>query len=169
MKIDDLYLKKLHTEKDIVRLVQIRQWYKETGKQVLWTNGVFDLFHAGHSRFLIAAAQLIGRNGGFFVGVNSDWSTKQLKGPSRPILSEQHRAEILCSLGCIRQVVIFNTLTTDDLILRIQPDIVCHGQKTGTLKEKQAVESYGGKIIYLPLTEGISTTEIIRRCREAPE
>jgi rfaE bifunctional protein nucleotidyltransferase chain/domain len=149
-------------------LLDLRRRARAEGKAVVWTNGCFDLLHVGHVRNLQAARSL---GDLLVVGVNSDSSVRQLKGPGRPILTGAERAEILAALACVDYVVLFDDLTPESVLARLQPDIHCkgadyappHGKPT---PEAKTVESYGGRIAYLPLVPAVSTTDLIRRIRE---
>jgi rfaE bifunctional protein nucleotidyltransferase chain/domain len=139
------------------------------GKTVVWTNGCFDLIHPGHVRSLQAAKQL---GDVLIVGLNSDDSVRQLKGPGRPVLSELERAEVLGALACVDYVVVFPQLRPDTALTQFKPDVHCKGAEYAPphgkpIPEMETVLSYGGRIEFLPYTGGISTTELIRRIREA--
>jgi len=137
------------------------------GKIVVWTNGCFDLLHPGHIRSLQAARRL---GDILVVGLNSDDSVRQLKGPGRPVLSEQERAEVLSALACVDYVIVFPELRPDAALMRLKPDVHCKGAEYAPphgkpIPEMQTVLSYGGRIEFLPYSGGISTTELIRRIR----
>jgi rfaE bifunctional protein nucleotidyltransferase chain/domain len=145
-------------------LLCIRQKLRSEGKVVVWTNGCFDLFHAGHLRSLQAAGNL---GDILVVGLNSDESVRKLKGIGRPILAAADRGELLASLVCVHYVVFFDELTPEACLARLQPEIHCKGEDYGgagkPIPEAEVVEQYGGRVAFLPLIAGISTTEIIRR------
>jgi len=150
-------------------VLAVRSLCAREGKVVVWTNGCFDLFHPGHIRSLQAAKRL---GDVFIVGLNSDDSVRQLKGPGRPVLSELERAEVLSALACVDYVVIFPELRPDAALLRLKPDVHCKGGEYAPphgkpIPEMETVISYGGRIEFLPYSGGISTTELIRRIREA--
>jgi rfaE bifunctional protein nucleotidyltransferase chain/domain len=143
---------------------------RAAGKVVVWTNGCFDLFHVGHVRSLRAACAL---GDTLVVGVNSDASVRRLKGPGRPILPAAERAELVASLACVAFVVIFDEDTPEECIRLLKPHVHCKGADYAPphgkpVPEATLVESYGGRVAYLPLVEGLSTTERIRRIRELP-
>jgi D-glycero-beta-D-manno-heptose 1-phosphate adenylyltransferase len=143
---------------------------RAAGKVVAWTNGCFDLFHAGHARSLRAARAL---GDVLVVGVNSDTSVRRLKGPGRPVLPTRERAELVASLACVDCAVVFDEDTPEECIRLLRPDVHCKGADYAPphgkpVPEAALVESYGGRVAYLPLVEGISTTELIRRIRELP-
>jgi rfaE bifunctional protein nucleotidyltransferase chain/domain len=149
-------------------LLAARSRYAREGKIVVWTNGCFDLLHPGHVRSLQAAKQ---QGDVLIVGLNSDASVRQLKGPGRPVLSELERAEMLSSLACVDYVVIFPELRPDAALLRLKPDVHCKGAEYAPphgkpIPEMETVASYGGRIAFLPYSDGLSTTELIRRIRQ---
>ena len=141
---------------DVVRSLQAE------GKKVVLTNGCFDILHAGHVRYL-AGAKALGDC--LIVGLNSDASVSLLKGPSRPINSQEDRAEVLLGLAAVDYVVIFEEQTAEELVRTIEPDIYAKGgdYTLDNLPEARIVETYGGQIAFIPLVEGRSTTNIIRK------
>jgi rfaE bifunctional protein nucleotidyltransferase chain/domain len=148
-------------------LLSARSRWAGEGKIVVWTNGCFDLVHPGHVRSLQAAK---GLGDVLIVGLNSDDSVRQLKGPGRPVLSQLERAEVLSALACVDCVVIFPELRPDAALLRLKPDVHCKGAEYAPphgkpIPEMATVACYGGRIEFLPYTGGISTTELIRRIR----
>jgi rfaE bifunctional protein nucleotidyltransferase chain/domain len=150
---------------DLRSLVLLREAYRNAGQTVVWTNGCFDLLHAGHIRSLQAASQL---GDILVVGLNHDDSVRQLKGQGRPILPAQERAEILAALECVDHVLIFADLIPIPSLQAIRPDIHCKGADYApphgkALPERAVVEAYGGRIAFLPLLEGISTTDLVDR------
>lgn len=149
-------------------LLAARSRWAGEGKAVVWTNGCFDLLHPGHIRSLQAAKRL---GDVLIVGLNSDDSVRQLKGPGRPVLSELERAEVLSALACVDYVVVFPELRPDAALLRLKPDVHCKGAEYAPphgkpIPEMETVVSYGGRIEFLPYSRGISTTELIRRIRD---
>jgi D-beta-D-heptose 7-phosphate kinase/D-beta-D-heptose 1-phosphate adenosyltransferase len=124
--------------------------------------------HVGHIRNLQAARDLGDR---LIVGLNSDASVQQLKGPSRPIIPAAQRAEVLAALACVDHVVIFDELTAEASIARLKPDVYCKGADYAPphgkpVPEAAQVEAYGGRIAYLPLVPNASTTDIVQRIRQ---
>ena len=138
------------------------------GGQVVFTNGVFDLLHPGHVRYLQAARQL---GDILIVGVNSDRSVRAIKEPGRPLNPENERAEVLLSLGCVDAVVVFDEDTPHRLIDTIQPDVLVKGADWGPneIVGRHVVEARGGRVVRIDLAEGYSTTELIRRARRRAE
>lgn len=131
-------------------------------KRIVFTNGCFDIIHVGHISYLQKAAKL---GDILVVGLNSDTSVNRLKGTGRPINSELERAEVMCALGCIDYVAIFEEDTPLELIKKIQPDILVKG---GDYSNKYVigtneVEARGGKLVLIPFVEGKSTTNIMKK------
>lgn len=146
----------------------LRQQWKQQGKIVVWTNGCFDLLHVGHIRNL-QSARCLGDL--LIVGLNSDDSVRRIKGPARPILPERERAEMLAALTCVDYVVIFDESTPEDSLACLKPDIHCKGADYAPpngkpIPEASLVESYGGRIAFIPLVPDISTTDLVRRIQE---
>ena len=132
---------------------------------VVFTNGVFDILHPGHVRYLQEARALGDK---LIVGINSDRSARQLgKAPDRPINTESERAEVLRALACVDEVVIFDEDTPHEIIKRLQPDILVKGADWGenAIVGRDIVEARGGRVVRIPLAEGYSTTKIIERIR----
>lgn len=134
-------------------------------KKIVFTNGCFDIMHVGHIRYLQEAAKL---GDVLVVGLNSDASVKRLKGPERPINSELERAEMMCALGFIDYVVIFDDDTPLNLIKKIQPDVLVKGGDYSNeyVVGTREVESRGGKLVLIPFVEGKSTTNIIKKIQQ---
>lgn len=147
-------------------LAKILQAEREKGKKIVFTNGCFDIFHVGHSRYLRQASTY---GDILVVGVNSDASVKRLKGPERPIISEEERMELLADLQCVSYVVKFEEDTPYELIKKLQPDIITKGgdYKPEEVVGKDIVEARGGKVVICKLVEGKSTTNIITKIRNA--
>jgi rfaE bifunctional protein nucleotidyltransferase chain/domain len=151
------------------QLLARRAKWREHGATVVWTNGCFDLLHAGHLRSLRAARA---EGDALVVGVNSDASVRGLKGPDRPIIPEAERAEIVAALECVDAVVIFDEPTPEAALARLRPDVHCKGADYAPphgkpIPEAAIVAGYGGRIAFLPLVPGVSTTDRLRRIREA--
>ena len=134
--------------------------HKQEGKKIVFTNGCYDLLHVGHVRCFQEAKRL---GDVLVVGLNSDRSVRELKGAPRPIVLEAERAEILAALACIDYITIFDQDNPQDIITRVKPDILVKGGDwtVDTIVGRDVVESYGGKVLSLPLTPGVSTTTIV--------
>ena len=132
------------------------------GGTVVFTNGVFDLLHPGHVRYLQEAR---GLGDVLIVGINSDRSVRANKGPTRPLNPENERAELLLALACVDAVVVFDEDTPQRLIEAIQPDVLVKGADWGpdAIVGRDTVEARGGRVVRVELTEGYSTTELVRR------
>ena len=133
------------------------------GKRIVFTNGVFDILHVGHVRYLEAARAL---GDVLFVGINSDASVRRLKGPTRPINQEDERAEVIAALRCVEAVCIFTEDTPHALIEAVRPLIHAKGgdyKSPDALPETPLVRSLGGEVVILQLVPGRSTTRIIER------
>jgi D-beta-D-heptose 7-phosphate kinase/D-beta-D-heptose 1-phosphate adenosyltransferase len=137
---------------------------RAAGKTVVFTNGVFDLLHPGHVRYLQEARAL---GDGLILAVNSDRSVRANKGPARPINPEAERAEVVGSLAAVDAVVIFDEDTPHEIVTRIAPDILVKGADWGpaNIVGRDVVERRGGRVIRIPLEPGFSTTDLIRRVR----
>lgn len=142
--------------KDIV--VQL----KANGKTVVFTNGCFDILHAGHVRYLQAAREL---GDCLILGLNSDESVRRLKGPTRPVNGQDDRAEVLSALSAIDYVVIFSDATAEGLVREFQPSIYVKGgdYNVKDLPEATIVAGYGGKTVLIPEVAGKSTSNIINK------
>ncbi len=148
---------KIKTKEDLHRIIED---LKKKGKRIVFTNGCFDLLHLGHIRYLEKAKTLADI---LLVGVNSDRSVRNLKGPERPILLEEERVEILSSLGCVDYITVFDELTPLELISSLQPHILVKGGDwtKETTVGKEVVERSGGEVVILPFEEGSSTPNLI--------
>lgn len=134
------------------------------GRRIVFTNGVFDLLHPGHVRYLQAAR----REGDLLiVAVNSDRSVRANKGPERPVTPEHERAEILAALACVDAVVIFDNDTPDQIIRAIQPDVLVKGADwaADAIVGRDVVEARGGRVVRIPVEQGWSTSSIIEKIR----
>jgi rfaE bifunctional protein nucleotidyltransferase chain/domain len=151
-------LKKIKTLEQLEKIVNI---LKEEGKTIVTTNGCFDVLHVGHVRYLQEAKSL---GDVLIVGINSDESVKRLKGPTRPIVGQEERLEMLTALGCVDYVFVFGEDTPVDYIRRLKPHIHVKGGDYTLEKvvEKDTVEGYGGKIHIASLIRDKSTTNIFR-------
>ena len=133
-------------------------------RRVVFTNGVFDLLHPGHVRYLQEARAL---GDVLIVGVNGDASVRRNKGPERPLTPELERAEILAALACVDAVVIFDEDTPDAIIKAVQPDVLVKGADwpADQIVGRDTVEARGGRVVRMPVAQGYSTTAILRRIR----
>ena len=138
---------------------------KADGGRVVFTNGVFDLLHPGHVRYLRRARAL---GDALVVGVNTDRSVRVIKGESRPVTPENERAEILAALACVDVVVLFDEETPYELIKRIQPDVLVKGAdwSEASMIGRDIVEARGGRVVRVPFEAGYSTTSIIEKIKE---
>jgi rfaE bifunctional protein nucleotidyltransferase chain/domain len=150
---------RLVTIGDAVRFVER---LRSQGRTVVFTNGVFDLLHPGHVRYLRHARSL---GDALIVGVNSDRSVRDNRGPRRPITPEAERAEILTALECVDAVVIFDDSTPLALVKALQPDILVKGADWAedAIVGRDVVEARGGKVVRAPVEPGYSTTAIIEK------
>ena len=142
----------------LARAVQSR------GGSVVFTNGVFDLLHSGHVRYLQAARAL---GDALIVAINSDRSVTAIKGPQRPLTPAAERAEILLSLACVDAVAIFDEDTPYAIIRAIQPDVLVKGAdwNADAIVGRDIVEARGGRVVRVPLVEGQSTSRLIEAVR----
>jgi rfaE bifunctional protein nucleotidyltransferase chain/domain len=145
--------------------VRFAQQLRASGKTVVFTNGVFDLLHPGHVRYLQHARNL---GDALIVGINSDRSVRAVKGPGRPINPEQERAEILAALACVDAVAIFDEQTPFEIISAIAPDVLVKGADwaENAIVGRDIVEARGGRVVRATIEEGHSTTQILRKIRE---
>jgi D-glycero-beta-D-manno-heptose 1-phosphate adenylyltransferase len=137
---------------------------KRNGKRVVFTNGCFDLLHPGHIHSLEAARAL---GDVLIIGLNSDDSVRTLKGPGRPVIPAEERAEILASLECVDAVVIFDELTPQRVIAALLPDVLVKGGDWpgDQIVGREEVEAAGGKVVLIDVLPGYSTTEILNKIR----
>ena len=137
---------------------------RHTGKTIVFTNGVFDLLHPGHVRYLQQARQL---GDALIVGINSDRSVRAYKGPDRPVTPESERAELLAALACVDGVVIFDEDTPHDLIAALQPDVLVKGADwaADAIVGRDIVEARGGRVVRVAVEAGYSTSAILRKIR----
>ncbi len=145
--------------KDLISTVEK---LKKENKKIVFTNGCFDILHIGHVRYLKKSASY---GDILIIGLNSDSSVKKLKGESRPINNEQDRAELLSELGFVDYVVIFSEDTPEKLLDEIKPDIYTKGADytLETLPEAKTVLKNNGKVEFINLVEGKSTTNVIKK------
>jgi len=137
---------------------------RAAGATIVFTNGVFDLLHPGHVRYLRQSRAL---GDALLVGVNSDRSVRTNKGPGRPLTPEAERVEILEALACVDGVVVFDEDTPHDLVAVLQPDILVKGADWAedAIVGRDIVEARGGRVVRIPIEPGHSTTRIIEKIR----
>jgi len=133
---------------------------RSAGRKVVFTNGVYDLLHPGHVRYL-QAARLEGDL--LVVAVNSDRSVRANKGPDRPIMPEAERAEVLAALACVDVVVIFDDETPAAIVRAIQPDVLVKGADwaADAIVGRDTVEARGGRVVRIPIEQGWSTSRLV--------
>jgi D-beta-D-heptose 7-phosphate kinase/D-beta-D-heptose 1-phosphate adenosyltransferase len=155
---------KRHTLDELARIVEK---LRKTGKRIVWTNGCFDILHVGHIKYLENAAA---QGDVLIVGLNTDASVQAIKGPKRPIQSEDERAIVLSALSCVDHIVLFGEFDTTAILDRLQPHIYAKGGDytldTINQDERRIIEGYGGHIALLAGVEGKSTTAIIEKMDE---
>lgn len=135
------------------------------GKKVVFTNGCFDLLHAGHIKLLERSRSL---GDLLIVGINGDSSVRRLKGPWRPILHQKDRALLLAALACVDYVTVFSEATPQRLIAKIKPKVLVKGADWNArhIVGREVVERNGGRVIRIPLLKGHSTTNLVERIRK---
>lgn len=142
---------------------KVAEWKKE-GKTIAFTNGCFDILHAGHIASLLQASK---EGDKLVVALNADASVKGLKGENRPVNNEEARAVVMAALGMVDAVTIFSESTPRELIIAIKPDVLVKGgdyKVEDIAGAKEVIES-GGKVVINPIVEGFSTTYIIERMK----
>ena len=137
---------------------------RSEGRTIVFTNGVFDLIHVGHLRYLQQARAL---GDALIVGLNSDRSVGAVKGPGRPITPQEERAEILAALACVDAVVVFDETTPHDIIAAVQPDVLVKGADwaADAIVGRDIVEARGGRVVRIPIEPGHSTSALVERIR----
>lgn len=137
---------------------------KAAGKTIVFTNGCFDILHAGHVRYLTAARKL---GDCLVVGLNSDQSVRGLKGPNRPVNSQEDRAEVLAGLVAVDIVTIFEEQTAEELVRRIKPAVYVKGgdYQEDQLPEARLAAQYGGRTVLIPAVPGRSSSNIIKKIK----
>jgi D-glycero-beta-D-manno-heptose 1-phosphate adenylyltransferase len=144
--------------------VAVVERLRATGKSVVFTNGVFDLLHVGHLRYLQQARAL---GDALIVGLNSDRSVRANKGTGRPITPETERAEILSALACVDGVVVFDEDTPHEIIVALQPDVLVKGADwaADAIVGRDVVEARGGRVVRVPIEAGHSTSALVEKIR----
>jgi len=156
MKAKILSIEQMLVERERLRLI---------GARLVFTNGVFDLLHVGHVRYL-AQARALGN--ALVVAINSDASVRELKGPERPVFDQDERAEILAALRNVDYVVIFDNVSPRSLISQLLPDVLVKGgdYALDQIHGREEVEAAGGRVLSLPFVDGASTTSLIQRMKK---
>lgn len=146
-------------------LLGLRQTLRASSQTLVFTNGVFDLLHVGHVRYLAAARAL---GDALVVAVNSDRTVRELKGDGRPVINENERAEILAALRQVDYVTIFDDVSPRLLIAMLLPDVLVKGGDYGLdeIHGREEVEAAGGRVVSLPFVQGASTSTIIERMKK---
>ena len=144
--------------------VAVVERLRATGKSVVFTNGVFDLLHVGHLRYLQQARAL---GDALIVGLNSDRSVRANKGAGRPITPEMERAEILSALACVDGAVVFDEDTPHEIIVALQPDVLVKGADwaADAIVGRDVVEARGGRVVRVPIEAGHSTSALVEKIR----
>jgi D-beta-D-heptose 7-phosphate kinase/D-beta-D-heptose 1-phosphate adenosyltransferase len=147
-------------------LLGVRQSLRMARKTVVFTNGVFDLLHVGHVRYLAAARAL---GDALVVAINSDRTVRELKGDGRPIINENERAEILGALRQVDYVTIFDDVSPRSLIAKLLPDVLVKGgdYALAEIHGREEVEAAGGRVVSLPFVDGASTSAMIERMKQS--
>ena len=141
-------------------LLAERARLREAGQKLVFTNGVFDILHVGHVRYLAQARAL---GDALVVAINSDASVRALKGAGRPLINEHERAEILAALRAVSYVSIFDDASPRSLIADLLPDVLVKGgdYSLDEIHGREEVEAAGGRVVSLPFVEGVSSSDII--------
>ena len=142
-----------------------RERLRSAGARLVFTNGVFDLLHVGHVRYLAHARAL---GDALLVAINSDRTVRELKGPDRPVFDQTERAEILAALKYVDYVTIFDDVSPRTLIAKLLPDVLVKGgdYQLDEIHGREEVEAAGGKVISLPFVQGASTTSLIEKMKK---
>jgi len=146
-------------------LLAERARLRSAGRKLVFTNGVFDILHVGHVRYLAEARSL---GDALVVAINSDASVRALKGAGRPLMNEYERAEILAALRVTSYVTIFDDVSPRSLIARLLPDVLVKGgdYALDEIHGREEVEAAGGRVVSLPFVKGVSTSAIIERMKK---
>ena len=149
------------------QLFRKRSRLREAGIRLVFTNGVFDLLHIGHVRYLAQARSL---GDALIVAINSDRGVRELKGIGRPIVNEDERAEVIAALRPVTYVTIFDDLSPRSLITKLLPDVLVKGgdYALDQIHGREEVEAAGGKVVSLPFIEGASTSAILEKLKACP-
>jgi D-beta-D-heptose 7-phosphate kinase/D-beta-D-heptose 1-phosphate adenosyltransferase len=155
-------MRKIFTREELKEILEVK---RREGQKIVFTNGCFDILHAGHVTYLAEAKKA----GDILVlGLNSDSSVRALKGDKRPLIPESERALVLAALACVDYVTIFSEETPRELILFLRPDVLVKG---GDWKEEDLagggeIKSWGGRVLLVAVVPGVSTTDIVERVKQ---
>ena len=154
-------MSKIRTAAELERILATQ---RRAGRAIAFANGIFDLIHVGHVRYLSAAAREADR---LVVGLNTDGSARAIKGAGRPIVPAAERAEILAALACVDYIVLFDEPTCDALLARLKPDVHCKGTDytADTVPEAATVRSYGGRVAIVGDPKDHATRDLIEAIR----
>jgi len=146
-------------------LLAERARLRTAGKRLVFTNGVFDILHVGHVRYL-AQARALGDE--LVVAINSDDTVRELKGAGRPLINQSERAEILAALRAVSYVTVFDDISPRSLIAELLPDVLVKGgdYALDEIHGREEVEAAGGRVVSLPFVEGVSSSRIIGRMKQ---
>src|SRR5687767_1335962 len=149
---------------NIGQMLDERERLRAAGARLVFTNGVFDLLHVGHVRYLAQAREL---GDALVVAINSDRTVRELKGPDRPVFDQAERAEILAALRQVDYVVVFDDISPRNVITQLLPDVLVKGgdYQLDQIHGREEVEAAGGKVISLPFVDGASTSRLIERMK----
>jgi rfaE bifunctional protein nucleotidyltransferase chain/domain len=145
-------------------LMNERERLRRAGKKLVFTNGVFDILHVGHVRYLAQAREV---GDALVVAINSDASVRELKGEARPLVNQNDRAEVLSALSSVDYVTVFDDISPRSLIAKLLPDVLVKGgdYALDQIHGREEVEAAGGRVISLPFVDGSSTSRIIERMK----
>jgi rfaE bifunctional protein nucleotidyltransferase chain/domain len=162
MNYSEIIENKIHLSKESAA-EQLANWHA-SGKNIVFTNGCFDLIHKGHIHYLMQAAQL---GDVFVIGLNSDSSVSRLKGPKRPIIEQDGRALALAAMFFVDLVIVFEEDTPLELIQKVKPKYLVKGgdYSRENIVGAEFVESIGGKVVTIPFIEGFSTSNIVEKIK----
>src|SRR5437588_1055480 len=146
-------------------MISERSHLRVVGRTLVFTNGVFDILHVGHVRYLEQARAL---GDALVVAINSDASVRALKGAGRPLISEDERAEILAGLRAVNYVIVFDDVSPRSLIADVLPEVLIKGgdYALDEIHGREEVEAAGGRVVSLPFVEGVSSSALIERMKE---
>ena len=149
----------------IDELLAERARLRAAGRKLVFTNGVFDILHVGHVRYLEQARSL---GDALVVAINSDASVRELKGAGRPLINQDERAEILAALRSVNYVSVFDDVSPRSLIADLLPDVLVKGGDYALdgIHGREEVEAGGGRVVSLPFVEGVSSSALIERMRD---